>query len=111
MLRVSIADRAYGLTYGHIKELITFQFCDHGVAITLENRGRFLELILESNCRKTGFLFGNMTTTANFDVIVFFHCLSMFKDALQKDTLTVPQGYRAGTLIRRPVQRLLRAWN
>lgn len=47
---------------GGIKELVTFPFCDRMVAVTLVNGSRFLQIILDSNRRKSKLRFTNMNT-------------------------------------------------
>lgn len=48
-----MAASAYVLKEGHIKELIKFPIPSRTVAVLLVNIGRFLQLILESDLRKT----------------------------------------------------------
>lgn len=52
----------------------------------------------------------NMTATANFEVIISFHCWAVSSDGLQKRTVTEPQDYRAGKLISFCVHCFLKAW-
>lgn len=75
-------------------------FCDRGATVTLVNGVRFLQLIsmyIQGNADSS---FVNMATPFSLEIIDFFHFLSVFKDRLQRKTLTVPQHYFASTLTR-----------
>lgn len=69
------------------------------VSVTLVNGDRFLQLIMELNRRNTEFFFVDMTTPTVFEVIICFHCSPILNNGLQKETLMVPQVYRAGIMI------------
>lgn len=49
-----------------------------------------------------------ITSQSIFEVNIFFHCLSVFYDRFQGNTLTVLRDYRAGTLIGFGVQHMLK---
>lgn len=81
-----------------MKEPVTFLFQDPMVLVTLVNRGRFAQLIFESNRRNNETDFVNITRPTIFEVTIFFYCMSVFNDGFKKKTLTVPQAYPARRL-------------
>lgn len=88
-LRASLADSDNVSKDGLVKKLVAFLFRNCIVAVALVNGGRFAKIILELNCRKTEPSFENTTTRNTFEVIIFFHRLSVFNYRIQNTTLTV----------------------
>lgn len=84
-----MAASAYASKDSAIEELVNFLFHDRMVAVTLVNDGRFLQLIMKPNRRKTESPFENGNTSTIFGVTIFFHSLLFYNCELQKKTLTV----------------------
>lgn len=109
-LQVSMTARAWVLKNRCVKLLVTFPFRDRLVAVALVNGGRFLWLISESNPGKIETLSVNMTSPTILEVIITFHCLSVFNNGVQNERLNVRQNYRAAALVDFFVEHLSKAW-
>lgn len=110
MLRPSMEASACMSKDRRIKELVTFLLRDHMVSVGLVSARRFTQLILELNRRKTESSFVDMATPTIFEVSSSSHSFSLFNDGLQNKKPTVPQDYRAGTLVGFCAQHMLEAW-
>lgn len=85
-----------------------FPFRDQMVFVTSVIGTHFLQVTSKSNWRKIKTFVMNKTTKTIFQVIILLQCSSVFKDSIQKKTLTVPRSYCTSTLRGFCVLRLLK---
>lgn len=80
VLQSSMGASALDSKCDSIRELAIFVFCYWILAVTLVNRNRLFQLILEPIRRKSETSFANLITRPIFEGIILFHCLSVCND-------------------------------
>lgn len=95
-LRTSTVAIAYAPRYVCFKELLKIPFLDRMAHVRLVNGGRFLQLILEWNRRKSGTPSVNITTPTIFGTQYYFTDCCRYVTACKNDAVSVsklPYGY------------------
>lgn len=107
---MSMAATNYVSRDGQIKVMGTFLSTD-GMAFGISvDFGRFPHLMLEKNRRKTESPSVIITAPAVVNVIIYFQCMSVSSERLQKKMLAVLQTYHTGMLMGLYARRFLNAW-